>query len=246
MVKLWLAMIGLAALMSALFAISQEAAGVAMLAILSTFLVVSAGRAIRLARRDCRLQAGFCVECGYDLRGTPRKCPECGHEPEGAALSALAHRIRENAGRLAAGWSDARFGESAQAAVRLAVSEALRLGYRHVGTEHVLLGILAEGSGEGAKELRAWGIELDELREAVMVACPPERGWRVGDTGGLPATPGMLRAIERAGARGGPADSGALLVEVLRDPDSAAAELVEMVTADVGGEGAAVAEDAPR
>jgi hypothetical protein len=49
---------------------------------------VLAGYVVRAARRRRRVQAGLCPSCGYDLRATPQRCPECGHAPDRTAPAA--------------------------------------------------------------------------------------------------------------------------------------------------------------
>jgi SAM-dependent methyltransferase len=77
-----------------------------------------------------------------------------------------------------------RFTERARQVVALAQDEARTLGHNHIGTEHLLLGVIREG-GVAAKALEAGGLSLESTREAVVKpaggGAAPARIYRVGD-----------------------------------------------------------------
>jgi ATP-dependent Clp protease ATP-binding subunit ClpA len=54
-----------------------------------------------------------------------------------------------------------RHGESVKKLLSLAQEEAERSHHAHVGTEHILLGLLRDGHRNGARILNGVGIELD-------------------------------------------------------------------------------------
>jgi ATP-dependent Clp protease ATP-binding subunit ClpA len=52
--------------------------------------------------------------------------------------------------------------------IELAIDEARKLGHGHVGTEHLLLGVVREGGSIGAGVLQSLGVELDKVRHEVI------------------------------------------------------------------------------
>jgi ATP-dependent Clp protease ATP-binding subunit ClpA len=87
-----------------------------------------------------------------------------------------------------------RFTDRARRAVVLAQEEARELGQSYIGTEHLLLGILRDGSSVAASALTSLGITLEAAREAV--AATVGRGH--GQAGHIPFTPPAKRSLELA------------------------------------------------
>ncbi len=52
--------------------------------------------------------------------------------------------------------------------INLAIKEARKLNHLYVGTEHLILGLLAEGESVPAQVLRDQGLNLDQLREKTL------------------------------------------------------------------------------
>jgi ATP-dependent Clp protease ATP-binding subunit ClpA len=85
----------------------------------------------------------------------------------------------------------------AQHVVATATEEALRLGHAGVGTEHLLLGLLAEHDGVPAEVLRTAGATFTAARHKVAEVVGGD-GTPPAD-GDLALTPRARRALERAG-----------------------------------------------
>ncbi|GAA3209037.1 Clp protease N-terminal domain-containing protein [Actinocorallia longicatena] len=62
------------------------------------------------------------------------------------------------------------YGPKAKKVIELTVREALRLGHAHVGTEHILLGLLNEEAGSGGEILRGLGTDRDRAEAYVVEA----------------------------------------------------------------------------
>jgi excisionase family DNA binding protein len=92
----------------------------------------------------------------------------------------------------------------AKQVIEFAFDEALRLGHRFLGTEHLLLGLLREGRGVGAQVLKKLGVDLEEARaQTIQIlseheAAPPEVP---AEAAGLLAEGEAGQVCPRCGAR---------------------------------------------
>ncbi len=89
-----------------------------------------------------------------------------------------------------------RFTDRARKVMALANQEAQRFNHEYIGTEHILLGLVKEGSGVGANVLKNLDVDLRKVRLEVekLVKAGPE----VVMMGKLPQTPRAKKVIECA------------------------------------------------
>ena len=131
-----------------------------------------ARRALLLAQEEARL-------LNHNFIGTEHMLVGLIHEGEGVAAKALgslgisleAVRGKVEQRRGPAGLStapSAPFTPRAKKVLDLALREALQLGHNHIGTEHLLLGLVREGEGAGAQVLVSLGADLSEVRQQVI------------------------------------------------------------------------------
>jgi ATP-dependent Clp protease ATP-binding subunit ClpC len=91
-----------------------------------------------------------------------------------------------------------KFTQRARNTVIHAQEEARELGHPAIGTEHILLGLLKEGEGVGARALINLGIDLDNVREEVKRFIGENKAYSEGPAGDLPITPRAKKVFNLA------------------------------------------------
>jgi len=128
-----------------------------------------------------------------------------------------------------------RFTDRARRVVALAQDEAKRLDHNYIGTEHILLGLIHEGTGVAARALDSLGINLDVVRQQVEEIIG--RGQQT-PSGHIPFTPRAKKVLElslRESQQLGHNYIGTehILLGLLREGDGVAAQVLVKLGADL-------------
>ncbi len=122
-----------------------------------------------------------------------------------------------------------RFTDRARKVMALANQEAQRFNHEYIGTEHILLGLVKEGSGVGANVLKNLDVDLRKVRLEVEKLV--KRGPDMVTMGRLPQTPRAKKVIEYAieearSLNHNYVGTEHLLLGLLREQDGVAAQVL--------------------
>jgi ATP-dependent Clp protease ATP-binding subunit ClpC len=137
-----------------------------------------------------------------------------------------------------------RFSDEARLAIQGARQQAIELESQAIGTEHLLLSLLAEGDGTARKALEKLAISPGSIRtELLAVAVARPTPWRTmalskHPEGHLPFTPEVGKVIDRAGREAQNLGHGYLgaehmLLGLIRERDGLAGRVLASLGADL-------------
>jgi len=124
-----------------------------------------------------------------------------------------------------------KFTQRARNTVIHAQEEAREMKHPAIGTEHILLGLLREGEGVGAKALMNLGLDLDNLREEIKRYLGENQAASEGPDGDLPITPRAKKvfniAFDEARLQGvNYVGTEHLLLAILREEEGIASQVL--------------------
>lgn len=107
--------------------------------------------------------------------------------------------------------------------------EAIRLGNEHIGTEHVVLGILRDGEGLAVDILQNLGIDLVELRQMIEEKISTDRAIELQESVQLlKSTEKILKLVylEARSLHNKTINTGHLLLAILKDQECLVAKIL--------------------
>ena len=113
-------------------------------------------------------------------------------ESMGISLDAVRTEVKEiigSGGHPPSGYIP--FTPRAKKVLELALREALQLGHKYIGTEHILLGLIREGEGVAAQVLVKLGADLSRVRQQVIQLLSGYEGGEGEEAPDEPATAGV-------------------------------------------------------
>jgi hypothetical protein len=143
---------------------------------------------------DHFVQEARAAECSWSQIGTALGVSKQAAQQRHSALRSLIGKFVGGA-ESAMGPRFKRFTSRARQAVVLGQEEARTLRHDYMGTEHLLLGLLAEGGGVAAQALQQAGITLDAVRAEIKETVGCGEGMSRGH---IPFTPRAKKVLELA------------------------------------------------
>ncbi|MBP8755218.1 MAG: ATP-dependent Clp protease ATP-binding subunit, partial [Chitinophagales bacterium] len=132
---------------------------------------------------------------------------------------------------------DAKFSPKVKEVISYSREEALRLGHDHIGTEHLLLGLIREGGGLAIKVLQSLEVNMVLLRKSVEEAIREKSPRQVVNAGSLPLTKQAekvlkITVLEAKVLKSETIGTEHLLLSILKNKDNIATQILGQFDVD--------------
>ncbi len=132
---------------------------------------------------------------------------------------------------------DAKFSPKVKEVISYSREEALRLGHEHIGTEHLLLGLIREGGGVAMKVLSSLDVDVLLLRKSVEDAIREKTPKQTFNAGSLPLTKQAekvlkITVLEAKVLKSDTIGTEHLMLSILKNKDNVATQILGQFDVD--------------
>ncbi len=132
---------------------------------------------------------------------------------------------------------DNNFSAQVKEIISYSREEALRLGNDFIGTEHLVLGLIRDGENTAIKILKAFNVDLYELRKEIELAVKDKTGKNIANINSLPLTKQAEKVIRitvlEAKANKSPlVESEHLMLSILKNKENIATQILNQFDVD--------------